>query len=168
MGCIRDRCQSSHLSKSATDLILLSWRVKSSKSYNSSFNTWVHWCDKRDKNHIFGPISEVANLLAELFQAGYQYSSINIYRSLISTTHDGVVGYFIGQCPTIIQLMKGIYNKRPPLLRYTHTGDVFKVTSYILSLGDNADLSLKILSFKLIILLALTNHLGPAIYQVRT
>ena len=52
--------------------------------------------------------------------------------------------------------MKGIYNKRPPLPRYTHTWDVSKVTSYISSLDDNADLSLKVLSFKLVMLLALT------------
>ena len=52
--------------------------------------------------------------------------------------------------------MKGIYNKRPPLPRYTHTWDVSKVTSYISSLDDNVDLSLKVLSFKLVMLLALT------------
>ena len=156
VGCIRDRCQSSHLSELATDLILSSWRVKSSKSYNSSFNKWARWCEEWDRNPISGPISDIANFLAELFQEGYQYSSINVYHSSISTTHDRVDAYPAGQHPTIIRLMKGIYNKRPPLPRYTHTWDVSKITSYISSLDDNADLSLKVLSFKLVMLLALT------------
>ena len=43
-----------------------------------------------------------------------------------------------------------------PLPKYSHTWDVSKVTSYISSLGDNANLSLKVLSFKLVMLLALT------------
>ena len=82
VGCIRDRCQSSHLSESATDLILSSWRVKSSKLYNSSFNKWARWCEERDRNPISGPISNVANFLAELFQEGYQYSSMfTVHRS---------------------------------------------------------------------------------------
>ena len=106
-------------------------------------------------NRIEIPISDIANFLAELFQEGYQYSSINVYRSSISTTHDRVDGYSIGQYPTIIRLMKGIFNKRPPVPKYAHTWDVSKVTSYISSLDDNADLSLKVLSFKLVMLLAL-------------
>ena len=156
VGCLRDRCQSSHLSEAATDLVLSSWRQKSSKSYNSSFNKWACWCEERDRNPISGPISDVANFLAELFQQGYQYSSINVYRSSISTTHERVEGYPIGQHPTVIRLMKGVFNKRPPLPKYTHTWDVSKVTSYISSLDDNANLPLKLLSFKLVVLLALT------------
>ena len=41
--CIRDRCQSGHLSEATTDLILSSWRDKSTKSYNFSFNKLAHY-----------------------------------------------------------------------------------------------------------------------------
>ena len=156
VGCIRDRCQSDHLSETATELVLSSWRDKSKKSYNSSFNKWARWCEGWGRNPISGPISDVANFLAELFQEGYQYSSINIYRLSISTTHDRMDGYPIGQHPTVVRLLKGVFNKRPPLPRYTHTWDVSKVTSYISSLDDNASLSLKVLSLKLVMLLAVT------------
>ena len=49
--------------------------------------------------------------------------------------------------------MKGVFNKRPPLPRYMH---ISKVTSYISSLDDNANLSLKVLSLELVTLLGLT------------
>ena len=37
---------------------------------------------------ISGPVTEVANILASQFQAGYQYNSLNAYRSAISSVHD--------------------------------------------------------------------------------
>jgi len=80
---IRERCQSSHLSG---DLALLSWREKSSKSYDSCCCKWVSWCKKWNKDPICGPISDVANFLAN--EGGYQYRSLNSYWSSISTTHD--------------------------------------------------------------------------------
>ena len=98
----------------------------------------------------------VANFLVKLYQERYQYSSINVYRSSISTTHDKVDSYSVGQHPTLVRLMKGVFNKHPPLPRYTHSWDVSKVINYISSLGAKDNLSLKFLSLKLVMLLALT------------
>ena len=67
----------------------------------------------------------------------------------------GLMGKPIGQHPLVIRLLKGISNERPPRPRYTTTWDVSKVTSYLSSLGDNKTLSLKQLSKKLVMLLAL-------------
>ena len=56
--------------------------------------------------------------------------------------------------------MKGIFNKRPPLPRYTQTLKVHQVTTYLEGLGDNAELCytiIKKLSRKLVFLLALTS-----------
>ena len=136
VSCIRDRCQNGKLSNAATDLVLSSWRDKSMRSYNSSFNKWACWCVEQERNPISGPISDVANFLANLFEEGYQYRSINVYRSSISTTHDKVDGYSVGQHPTVTRLMRGVFNKRPPLSKYSYTWDVHKVTSYISNLDE--------------------------------
>ena len=148
--------QSGKLSNAATDLVLSSWRDKSTRSYNSSFSKWARWCAERERNPISGPISNVANFLADLFEEGYQYRSINVYRSSISTTHDKVDGYSVGQHPTVTRLMRGVFNKRPPLSKYSYTWDVHKVTSYISNLDDNDKVFLKLLSLKLVMLLVLT------------
>ena len=42
------------------------------------------------------PIGHVANFLSELFQEGYQYRSLNAYRSAISSVHEKVVGELVG------------------------------------------------------------------------
>ena len=63
----------------------------------------------------------------------------------------------MGQHPLVIRLMKGIANERPPKPRYTTTWDVAKVTTYLSALGENKTLSLKLLTKKLLMLLALVS-----------
>ncbi len=46
-----------------------------------------------------GDISEAVNFLAHLFHQGYQHRSLNSYRSAISSVHDKVDGYEVGQHP---------------------------------------------------------------------
>lgn len=64
-------------------------------------------------------------------------------------------GFPVGQHPLVIRLLKGVFNQRPPQPRYTHTWDVAKMLTYLKSLGSNESLSLKLLTQKLAMLLAL-------------
>jgi len=52
--------------------------------------------------------------------------------------------------------MKGVFNDRPPLPRYTSTWNVQTVLSLLSSWGDNECLSMKQLSWKTAMLMALT------------
>ena len=72
-------------------------------------------------------------------------------------THDQIEGLPVGQHPLVTRLMKGAHNSRPPKPRYSVTWDVDIVVRYICSLGDNEGLSLKRLSHKLAILMALVD-----------
>ena len=101
-------------------------------------------------------MSEVANFLADLHEEGYQSSSLNVFRSAISSVHDKVDGVEVGKHPTITRLLKGAFHERPPLPRYTSTWDVNRVLQYLKSLGPSSDLTLKKLTHKLVMLLALT------------
>ena len=75
----------------------------------------------------------------------------------MSSTHESVEGTPIGQHPLVKQLFKGVYNSRPPQPRYTSTWDANLVLEYITQLGENKDLSLKQLSFKLLALMSLVS-----------
>nr|XP_014345421.1 PREDICTED: uncharacterized protein LOC106703957 [Latimeria chalumnae] len=61
----------------------------------------------------------------------------------------------MGQHPLVIRIMKGIKWSRPPKPKYKMFWDVNKVLSYVISLGPNESLSLKVLSAKLALLLCL-------------
>jgi len=152
---LRNRYREHELSEEASDLLLASWREKSGRTYDSLFGKWVSWCDKRNSDPISGPVSEVVNFLTELFEQGYQYRSINNYRSAISSAHDLVDGRNIGQHPLVCRLLKGVFNKRPPLPRYSDTWKVDTVTDYIKSLPPNSQLSLSALTGKTLVLMAL-------------
>lgn len=149
---LRERYRDQELSEEATSLMLKSWRTKTNRSYDSLFDKWYSWCCARDSDPFSGPINEVVNFLANLYTEGYQYRS---YRSAISSVHERVDGYTVVQHPLVTRLMKGAFNDRPPLPRYTRTWNVQSVLSHI-SVWVNDSLSLKQLSWKTAMLLALT------------
>lgn len=62
------------------------------------FGKWAHWCAEQDREIISGPIVDVANFLAELFQNGYQYCPLNAYWStlMLSSIHEKVDGHLVG------------------------------------------------------------------------
>ena len=100
------------------------------------------------------------DFLAEIFELGFEYSTINTHRSAISTSHDPVEGFSVEKHPKISNLMVGVYNKRPPRPRYCCVWDIETVPRYLRSLPRNKLLSTKNVTFKLTMLLALTQPRG--------
>ena len=156
MEHLRESLAGQGLSSQATELVMGSWRSKTNKSYNSLFGRWDRWCSERGSDPFSGPVTDVANFLASLFQEGYQYNSVNAYRSAISSVHKKVDGLPVGQHPLVTRLLKGVFNLRPPTPRYSSTWDVQQVLNYLGALGKAETLSLKHLSLKTVFLLAVT------------
>lgn len=90
-----------------------------------------------------------------MHQAGLQYRTINVYRSALSSVLPQVAGGPVGQHEDIKKVMRGAYNSRPPQPRYSAAWNVGQVLACLQSWGDNATLSLPLLSYKLVLLLAL-------------
>ena len=155
LACLRQKFRSGNLSETAKELLFKSWRSKTSRAYDSHFKKWLGWCAERDRDPVSGPISDVANFLAELHAQGYQTSSLNSYRSAISSVHDKVDDMDVGKHPLVCRVLKGAFHARPPLPRYTATWDVQLVLDCILQWGDTSSLSLKLLTFKLVMLMSL-------------
>jgi len=153
---LRHKFSINSLSEQASELMLASWRSKSSKSYDSHFRKWASWCDERGCDPVSCPVSEIVNFLAFLHGEGYQSRSLNSFRSAISSVHDRVDGIEVGKHPMVARLLKGAFHARPPLPRYTATWDVQIVLQYLEGLGPSTTLSLKLLTYKLVMLLALT------------
>ena len=160
-ACRLESVRKQHLAKGisekATELITASWSSGTNTAYQSAWRKWDCWCAQRQIDPFSCDIRFFLNFLAELFDQGLQHRSISAIRSAVSMTHNQVEGIPIGQHPMVTRLLKGVHNSRPPQPRYTQTWDVDVVIKYICSMGDNKELSLKTLSLKLAILMALVD-----------
>ena len=97
------------------------------------------------------------NFLADLFEQGLQHQTISLIFSVISMTHQQVEGISIGQHPLVARLIIGVHNSRPPKPHYKVTWDVYIVLKHLRTLRNNDNLSLRALSKKLALLMALTD-----------
>lgn len=95
------------------------------------------------------------DFLAELVEAELSYSAINSARSALSAIGLVKDGCSVGTHPLVIRFLKGVYNMRPPQSRYVETWDVSVVLRYLKTLYPEDTLSLKMLTFKLVMLIAL-------------
>ena len=109
------------------------------------------------KSNFFDPLhptlTQVLDFLTFLFQKGLKYSSINTDRAALST----FVSYSnlnMGEEPLIKKFMKGVFNERPALPRYQSSWSVDKVLNYLSGKPSVSEMSLKELTFKLVMLLA--------------
>ena len=84
-----------------------------------------------------------------LYEDSLSYSSINTAKSVISTIHASC-----GSSNTVSRFLKGVFNMRPALPRYTCTFDV-KIVLDFLEQIQLKDVQLKLLSTKLCLLFLL-------------
>ena len=157
VASVRASLESQGISKGASALILSSWRKATETAYSCSWRRWEQWCVRSGYSSIRAPLNAVLDFLASEYAEGKQYRTINSYRSAISMTHMPIDGVVVGKHPLVSRLLKGVFNSRPPQPRYAATWDVGQVLEHIASLGRNENLSLKRLSHKLAVLLALSN-----------
>ena len=87
-----------------------------------------------------------------MYEGGYEYRSINCYRSAISGFHEKDLP--VRQRPEVFTLLTGLFNLRPPQPRYSSTWDFQIVLEFIKNnWTDNKSLPIK----NLTLLLALTS-----------
>ena len=108
-----------------------------------------------NSNPLSPSLTHILDFLATQFHEGKEYRTINVYRSALSAVLPLIDGHKAGSHPLVCQMLKGVYQLRPPQPRYATTWQVSKVVQFISSLGPNTQLSTKLLSYKLVGLLAL-------------
>lgn len=101
-------------------------------------------------------MENVIEFLTELFTSGLGYESINTARSALSSLGLTFDGHRVGAHPMVIRYLKGVFKLKPPKPRYTQIWDVNKVLIYLRKLSPVKYISLKDLTMKLIMLMALT------------
>ena len=157
LECIRSTFQSRGLSEDAITILCASWRTNTEAFYSSAWNKWSRWCEQIHINPLSTSVVNIIEFLNQEFLNGKQYHTIYSYRSSISATHLPVDGVQVGKHPLVTRLLKGVSHLCPPQPKCNGRWKVEDVLSYVLSLGTTDNLSVKDLTHKLALLLALAN-----------
>ncbi|CAC5404629.1 unnamed protein product [Mytilus coruscus] len=157
MENFRGRSTTEGLSKAAAELHEKAWRPGTQLSYKSSWGKWVSWCSEQSVNPFQAPLATVIEFLKKLFKDGLQYRTISTYISAISKNHPLIDSLQVGKHPLIIRHMRAIFNERTPASKYEFSWDADIVLNEILSWGSNQASDIKHLSWKLVMLLALSS-----------
>lgn len=157
MSLIRQHLESRGLSSTVTNIMEASWRPSTRKQYTSSLSKWKLYCGKRDVNPLSPPVAEGINFLGEPFQQGTGYSGLNTARSALSSIITLPDNIPFGTHPLVCRFIKGVFEIRPSLPRYQEIWDVNTVLEYLKTLHPPKDLTLKDLTLKLTMLLALVS-----------
>ena len=149
---------SSH-SVAVSNVLLASLSQSTKKCYQGSWRAWSNWCSSSCSGlwPFSAPVTDVLTFLTEkVTNQSLEYRTLAVYKSAISQGHLRVGQTKVGDLPVVSRFMKGIFRMKPPTPRLSLTWDVKRPLEFLATLDPPAGLKLKMLSFKLAALLALT------------
>ena len=85
---------------------------------------WRRYAHSRHTDPISPSISEAVNFLAHLYKSGLGYSAICVARSALSSYLNIANAVDFGQHKIARRFMKGVFELKPILPKYSHTWDV--------------------------------------------
>ena len=150
LECIRSTFQGRGLSEDAVVILCASWRTNTETSYSSTWNKWSRWCEQHHIDPLSTSVVNIIEFLTQEFLSGEQYC-------IIPT--DPPFLYLISQwteCKLESTPWLGVYHLRPPQPIFNGMWKV-DVLLCVSSLGPTNGLSVKDLTHKLALLLALVN-----------
>ena len=137
--------------------IIASWRDSSKKQYLASILQWGRFCVIRKIHPCRASVLDRLNFVQYLFNLSVSYSSINTARSALSFILPRNDCGSFGQHFLVKKFIRGVYNLRAPAPKYSYIWDVSVVLEIFRHLPENNLLSLKLLSLKLVMLVALVS-----------
>lgn len=143
------------------DVLMSSWRPATRKQYDAHIRRWCAFALQKKIDPLHPSVSDVLQFLHTFRVNQLSYSTINTARSALSSYLMGYqfpgCHYTVANHPFIVRYLKGVFNCCKPAPRYQETWDVKPVLEYLELLHPLDKLSLKELTHKLAILLALTS-----------
>lgn len=134
-------------------IIIDSWREGTQKQYRSSISAWINYCKERKISITTPSLPELLNFLT-LQSKKLSYSALGTTRSALSSFIN-IDGFKVGEHPIVSRFMSGAFNRKPTFPRYVETWNPQIVLSHLKDYPDIKEMSLKQLTLKLTMILAL-------------
>ena len=157
MQIIRRSLQKSEISPDIVEVIMHSWRDSTQKQYKVYINKWLQFCSEGSHDPLHPTVRAVLSFLHSLFKNGLSYSALNTARSAVSNidsvspNHTPVGKHFL-----VCRYLKGVFNKLKPVPKYNNIWPVDTVLDFLSLFWPLDQISLKELTLKLVMLIALT------------
>lgn len=135
---------------SIADILMNSLRQSTKRQYGSYLMMYLEFCGTHDFRFS---TAQLLKFLEHLYSKGLGYSALNTARSAVSTVSSLLTGKKIGEDPIICRFLKGVFNLRPSLPRYTSIWDPEQVLSFLDV--DSSKLSMLEFSRKVVFLVTL-------------
>ena len=116
---------------------------------------WETFCSRERVNRFKPGLAKSIEFLTELFNSGLGHSAINTARSALSTIILPEYGIKFGENPVVCRFLKGIFELKPSMPKYSKIWDVRTVLQYLKQSKPLAGCTLKDLTMKLTMLLCL-------------
>ena len=152
---IRKTLRKQHIPQRTANNILCAWKPGTHKQYATYIGRWHQFCLRRKVDCLQPNVRIVLDFLTTLYEDGLSYSVINTARCALSQIIIWQKYGTIGAHPLVIKFMKGVFNLRPPVPRYTETWDVGKLLNKFRDMTPTEMLSLKELTLKTVTLVAI-------------
>ena len=134
---------------------MASWRKSTGKQYTTYLSRWVTYCKNKQLDVTHAIINDGLDFLTLLYKQGVGYNAINTARSALSSAITPADKTTFGEHPLVTRFLKGTFELRPSLPRYSTIWDACIVLTYFRSFPALNDLTLKQLTLNLTMLLAL-------------
>ena len=128
------------------------WRQSTHSQYTTYFKKYLIFCKEQNQDPGTGDVQLLLKFLQSMIDQNYSYSALNSAKAALSL----VIHIPEEQKPLLKFFMKGAFNKNPPKPKYKCIWDVSIMLNFLKAMGDNASLSLRQISLKLTMLIALT------------
>ena len=141
----------------SVDIITSQWRSSTKKQLDSSWKTYSHWCRTYQEDPLEHSVTILVRFLTDKFKEGLSTSTLNGYKSSISTVLEIADPSLprIGHHVIIRGLTKVFGERRPVVPRYDEIYDIRILMNHLIKWGPNDQLNLKRLQTKLLFLLIL-------------
>ena len=155
LSLVRQTLTGHGISTKAKDIIMAPWRTGTTKQYEVHLKRWEQFCQSQGINRFDAIVENGFDFLATLFTSGLGYSAMNTARSALSSVLILPNNITFGAHPLVARFLKGVFELKPSLPRYSSIWDVSIVLQHLRSLGPPTQLDLKSLTKKTTMLLCL-------------
>ncbi|CAD6229277.1 GSCOCG00012103001-RA-CDS, partial [Cotesia congregata] len=148
----------------STEIIIASLEDSTLKQYECTYKLWWKFNQELHSDPFIVSPSKILTFLTKRFQEGASHGTINTAKAALALISQEE----ISNSKIITRFMKGIYKKRPSKPRYDAIWDVDPVLDKLAELYPLESLSLKELTKKLVLLLALgTAHRIQTLAEIK-